>query len=287
MRKLGGVLFSAALLVGASVTSASAASFTFNFNSLSSGAPSSGGVGPDASIQNYMNSILGCTCVTVTGAVADQTYNGEGYVVGPVTGNGRHATATSLTLGNSDGATSNSSTPNSTYDTFIANTSDSSDQISNGITMIFSGLTLTGTISFDYEIFPDASETSEDPADFTFNALNASNTVVSTFTQLAVVPSASDAGGDGTAVHSPNSGASSNETNAQWIGTYSTTVSGVTQLQFLDWPATIGVDDLSFSNSTNSNLSANPEPASLVLLGTGLLGLGARLRKSAKKTRIL
>ena len=43
-------------------------------------------------------------------------------------------------------------------DTFIANTSDSSQQIANQITMKFTGLVLNGTVSFDYEIFPDGSD---------------------------------------------------------------------------------------------------------------------------------
>jgi len=45
-----------------------------------------------------MNSILGCNCVLVSGAVADKTYNGEGFAVGPGTG------AISLTLGTSERA---------------------------------------------------------------------------------------------------------------------------------------------------------------------------------------
>src|SRR5690349_6121150 len=92
---LSGILFLATGLP------ARADQFTFNFNSLASGAPASGGVGINASITNYMNNILGCNCVLVSGAVADKTYNGEGFAVGP--GNG----ATSLTLGTSDFATNN------------------------------------------------------------------------------------------------------------------------------------------------------------------------------------
>jgi hypothetical protein len=46
--------------------------------------------------------------VTVTRAVADQTYNGEGYVVGPKV----NGVVQSLTLGNTDGATAVTSSSN-------------------------------------------------------------------------------------------------------------------------------------------------------------------------------
>ena len=107
---------------------------TFNFNSLASGATSS-------QIATYMDGVIGCAnCVTVTGAVADKTYNGDGHVTGPGTG------STSLTLGTSNGATaSNTNSSVGATDTFIANTSDSSSQIANEITIKFTGKqTLTG-----------------------------------------------------------------------------------------------------------------------------------------------
>jgi hypothetical protein len=111
-----------------------------------------------------MDAVLGCAnCVTVTGAVADKKYNGDGHVVGPTYYNAiTHITIyTSLTLGDSDGAVNNSAAQNLNlsgkivYDTFIANTNDSSGQISNKICIIFSSaVTLK---SFDYEVFPDGS----------------------------------------------------------------------------------------------------------------------------------
>src|SRR5579862_4129309 len=93
--KLAGLC--AAALLGAGMANAASVD-TFNYNTLSSGANST-------SISNYMNGILGCSCVTVTGAVADKTYNGEGFVTGP----GSSHASKSLTLGNSDGATASNS----------------------------------------------------------------------------------------------------------------------------------------------------------------------------------
>src|SRR5581483_6357502 len=157
-----------AFLGCAAVASATSVTFTFdaqtingtNIAALSAGANS-------AQIQNYMNQVLtaaGCAGCSVTvlvngntiGAVADQQYNGEGHVVSNTSGK-------SLTLGNSNGATSNSSTsPSSTYDTFIANTNDSSCTVSQQITLQFNGFTGMGMSvnSFDYEIFPDGTCTS-------------------------------------------------------------------------------------------------------------------------------
>ena len=90
----------------------------------------------------------------MTGAVADTTYNGEGHVTGPGSAGPNGTAAKSLTLGTSDGATASNltSTVNSTYDTFLANTNDQSGQISQQITMKFSGFTINGSASFDYEI---------------------------------------------------------------------------------------------------------------------------------------
>ena len=137
---------------------------------------------------------MGCS-ISVTGAVADRTYNGEGYVVGPVLGSGSNKTYTSLTLGNTDGAnmpaaggtTNMPSAPSgSTTDTFLANTKDNSSQVSTQITLQFTGLSIASA-SFDYEIFPDGTG---QPPDFQFKA---NNTLVSSFgtggIQYGVTPS--------------------------------------------------------------------------------------------------
>jgi len=239
--------------------------FTFNFNSLASGASAS-------QIAAYMNSYFiahGCsTCsVTVTGAVADKTYDGDGNVVGP---NGQP-----LTLGTSDGATSNSSTTptgslgktnnllSGSVDTFIANTNDSAHQVSNEFYLAFSGLKID-SVSFDYEIFPDGSP--EQPPDFEFEAgtnKNGTDPLVSGFgtggIRYGVVPSSS--GSDGSSVKSPDS---THEASAQYIGTWSGSLNDATELDFVDWPATIAIDNLT--------ITTNPEPGSVILMLTVAAG---------------
>jgi hypothetical protein len=238
--------------------SARADQFTFNFNSLASGAPASGGVGINASIQNYMNNILGGNYVNVIGAVADKTYNGEGFVVGP--GNG----SKSLTLGTSDLAGNDAAAVNTdingnvVYDTFIATTNDSSSKISNEMTMKFiNGFVVNGNVSFDFEIFPDGTSTTNplNPPDFTFVG------GATTWTVNGVTPGTTNGG----STHSPKSGSTNNEPNLQYIGHWSGNVTNATELDFIDWPPTIAIDNLVISRV--------PEPGAIVLLGTGLAAL--------------
>jgi hypothetical protein len=232
--------------------SAHASSVVFTFNTLS---PSAGD--NSAAVATYMDGLLGCAnCVTVTGAATDQTYNGDGHVVGP--GNG----STSLTLGTTDGATVSNSNSilNAGYDTFLSNTANKNgtNQISQQIIMTFApGWALNGNISFDYEIFPDASGTTLNPPDLTFNAWNGGS-LLQTKTFLGVVPGTGPIG----STHSP---VSANETSPQLIGTYSTgPLTNVTELDFIDWPATIGIDNLAVTT---------PEPRFYGILLAGLLGL--------------
>ncbi len=277
------------LLMGSAVSGRAA--YVFNFNSL----PVTPNNGTDSSsaIATYMDGVLGCAnCVTVSAGVAvDQKYNGDGNVTGPGTG------STSLTLGNTDGATASNSnsTLNGSYDSYISNTSadvngNNPDQLSQGITISFSaGHALTGTFSFDYEIFPDGSCPVLNAAncggsmvnghypnqpDLDFVAMAGSTTLVNT-TFYGVTPG----NGNGTATHAPTTGGGVAELAPQLIGTWSGTLNGASQLQFLDWPATIGVDNMVLTTST-------PEPrGEAFLLGALLLaamaGIGLR-RASAK-----
>lgn len=255
--------------------SAHADQFTFNFNPLASGALS-------GSIQSYMNGVMGAgKSVTVTGAVADQTYSGEGFVAGP----GFWFTATSLTLGNTDGATSvNSNSPlNSSNDTFIANTDDNSHQVSSQIIMVFQGLTI-GSVSFDYEIFPDG--TSSQPPDFKFNAGPAGSTSpVLAFGTNGVMSGVVPGNAPYSTSVSPNH-PFGGEPNAQLIGHWSGALNNATELDFIDWPATIGIDNLVITTNTSGHDSVTPEPGAIFLLGTLLVGLFYMQKKKLLRARL-
>ncbi|MGA7412665.1 MAG: PEP-CTERM sorting domain-containing protein, partial [Bryobacteraceae bacterium] len=74
---------------------------------------------------------------------------------------------------------------------------------------------------------------------------------------------------NGTAKHSPISG-SSTELAPQAINTWSGSASG-SEFDFVDWPATIGIDNLTISipsTDINNTSSTVPEPTSIILLGT-------------------
>ena len=269
---------------------ASAGSFTFNFNSLTPGQS-------DASMSSTLTSLLvgaGCTgcSVSITGAYADTTYNADGNTTGPGS-SGLYPAPTSLTLGDSNGATASNSnsTVSGSYDTFLAttnqsNTANSDDQI----TMTFSGFTINGAVSFDYEIFPDINCTAltrsgcggaangqgiyPDQPDFKFATNNNSDV----FTTYGVAPGTTN----GSALYSPNSfyaNSSYVETAPQYIGTWSGTHSNTSTLDFVDWPATIGVDNLSISWNSPDPV---PDPSSIFLLGT--VAAGIVLRKKLWKT---
>ena len=237
---------------GSSVTS-----FSFDDGSLANGSSNS-------AIQSYMNSKLGSAgSVAVTGAVASNSYNGDGHVVGPGSG------STSLTLGTSDGSTSHLSTK----DLFITNIANSSTEIK----MVFTGLSIL-SVSFDYEIFPDGtcptgSNCGSNWPDFSFDADG--NIILHT---LSVKPASGS--------HSPASGSTHTEQAPQFIGQYSTTfTTGVSTLEFLDWPATIGIDNLVITYGPPGGSTPTPEPVSFALAGTGLIGiyfLGRRKKRSNK-----
>jgi hypothetical protein len=277
-----------ALVIFGAAAAASAGTVDFNYNSVAysnTATNNSSGVGAAASaVQTYMDSALaaaGCTGCTVTvyGGVADKHYDGDGHVVGP---DGKP-----LTLGSYNGAPSaisNTATPTATLGTsnnwisgstgeFLADTNDNATQVGvgskNEIYMKFN-FPITGTISFDYEIFPCAAgfEGCTSTPDLTFEAgnnTNGSDPTIATFT--SVKPSASAADGSST-----QSADGTNETAPQYIGYYSTTVNGVTELDFLDWPATIGIDNLTFNVPT-------PEPNSMILLGMGIVALFVMRKK--------
>jgi hypothetical protein len=282
------ILLAATLLVASIGTPVFATSFTFNFNALTYSASNT--ADESSSIQSVLTSQLqaaGCTGCTVKvlngnsgtgnsmGAVVDRTYNGEGYAVGPTNG----TSVISETLGDTP-ANANFSNGNSSYgystvsggynNSFLSNTTDNgSNQISNQITLQFTGLTITAA-SFNYEIFP--SNLNQGTPDFIFQAGTNTNGVDSQiFQTFGVAPGS----GNGTNTHSPNSHSWGTETNVQYISSWSGALSNVTELDFVDWPATIGVDNLSitYNNGGGGNGGSVPEPMSVVLLGTLVGGL--------------
>jgi len=217
-----------------------------NFNSLTS----------NGNILQQLNNAFtaagyGPIVVSVTGAVPGNNYNGDGHVVGPG-GN-------SLTLGSIDGGN------------FIM-TGNGSDRI----TMVFSQ-PING-ITFDMQIFPEVHNT----PDFTFRAWeNADDKnpipLAGQTYFVGVVPS-------GANLYSPvNSSTPEPYKQLLAFGLNYTFPNGATKLEFIDWPPTIGVDNLNFQLEP----LAMPEPASIFLVG-GLVGASVftwiRRRKPQMRT---
>ena len=278
------------LLVAVAGIPAFGATFTFNFNSLTGYSSSAGN--QESSIASQLTTQLHTVCpacsVIATGgstaAVIDKTYTGEGYVVGPTSG----SNVMPETLGDTPGPTAGVNNPNVSGDVitgnsqysyatlnsdgysnqFLSNTNDSSNQLANEISFQFSGLTITGA-SFNFEAFP-----SNGGAAFEFEAgTNTSGTDPVISSQNGVKPCATvngcggaPAGTDGSSTVSPNDNP---ETNVQWIGSWSGNFAASTELDFVDWPPTIGIDNLTITYNTPSGV---PEPGSLLLLATAALG---------------
>jgi hypothetical protein len=268
------LLAGALLILGGAVT-ANATTLDFNFNSLSANATT-------AQIATYMDNAMaaaGCSSCTVTvyGATTDTTYDGDGHVVGP--------SGHPLTLGTYGGtpsAISNTATPtgvlgfnnliSNTATAFLADTNNSASQVgigSHNEMYLKFNFPISGTVSFDYEIFPCATgfEGCTNPPDLTFEAgtgTSGSDPTIATFS--GTTPSGSTQSADGPG-----------ETSKQAVGYYSTALSGDTELDFLDWPAAIGVDNLTITINT-------PESSSFLLLACGLVGLGLLYRKQLLAT---
>jgi hypothetical protein len=242
-------------------TSGPAYATAFSFNS-----PGLAVNGTAANVQTYMNALLGAgqsVVVTTDGGASNQivtnSYDGEGHVVGP---NG-----VPVTLGTTDAGVAHGGTNDNFLYTFGG----------TYIQMIFSGLTISN-ISFDYEIFPDNTCSVGNCAggfpDFLFNTEVGNGPWTNQFTALGAFPVNQDS-----PVTLPVGATGGYETSAQ-LGpqTFSMNLGpGVTGIRFVDWPPTIGVDNLCI-NCPVPNIPT-PEPASLTLMGTGLFALVRRFRK--------
>jgi len=138
---------------------------------------------------------------------------------------------------------------------------------------VFTGLTLNSITGFNYEIFPDG--TGQTP-DLTLSTGSGLGTPISGFgtggTKLGVTPGTTN----GNSTLSPLG----TETSLQYIGAWTTSlnVAGASELNFVDWPNTIGFDNLQFTYNTPGTPSV-PEPGSMVLLATVAAGLFVTKRR--------
>lgn len=222
-----------------------AGTIAFDFNSLANQTN-------DAVVQNYMNGLLS--------GIADKTHNGDRHIVRP--GNG----TSSLTLGDSNGPTvDGSSFTVGPTDKFIHNVAGT-----NEFEITFSGLPIS-TVKFDYETFPDGSCPSlSNCGKKRADLFEANGKRIAHF--FGVAPGRND-----THLHSPASGSQKSVLASQGLGTFTWTfATPVTQLEFIDWPATIGIDNL--------KIDPAPEPSSVILLGTAIAAAFlAFLRKKGNK----
>jgi hypothetical protein len=289
------VLASTASLSAFSAAPAAAAvTVAFKFDNMGSGGSTSQGV-QSSRISTYMTNVLssyyaGAT-VNVSGAVGQQgplansptasgSYAGEGYVVGPKSG----STVTPYTLANTNGGVYETSSTARNNDGFIKNcafTSECGGATSADIFINFNGHHIS-SFSFDFEIFPDgtcpklnvnigdnfcglatgSSGLALNPKLPDLEIYSGDNGTGTPFgTLFGVKP-----GTGGTYSYSTNSGANA-ETAPQLLGTATYIVSGsnITTLDFMDWPETIGIDNL--------KVTFIPEPPTLAFLALGFIGL--------------
>jgi hypothetical protein len=225
-------------------------------------------VGSSNSIASYMNGVLATggyasSTVTVSGALATKTYDGEGHVLG-------------TSLGISDGGVSHASW----NDTFIINNNFGIDaSATDRFTLSFSNFKVY-SVSFDWQIFPDATC----PAGSSCAALGPGGHV--SWPDIALLVD-----GIATPIWSHLASIPAPGTDPQGLGVTATlSLDGAQTLTFRDWPAEIGIDNLRIAGceASSPNCLTVPEPSTLPLATLGLLSILAyswreqrRLQRSA------
>jgi hypothetical protein len=230
---------------------------TFAFD----GVQLSGGTGNNAAVQTYLNNTVGVGVVSVYGAVAQQTYNGDGHANTDPLADANHNR--SVTLGTTNGATSPTDYTHfhTGYDTFITNVGGDNPNSKYGQTgnekIVFVFSSPIYYVSFDWEIFPDGACNTCSPGsanypDFELWAGTATTKLY-------------DFDASQFPVSAPNG-------YPQGLGQFSAVLpQGVTRLEFVDWPQMIGIDRL--------DPTTVPEPETLSLVGVAMAALGFTRRR--------
>jgi hypothetical protein len=300
-------LFAFALLLSLSQSArADVIHFVFDFNSLSDDPPGD----DDNDIENYMDQFMqdsGAPAglhVNVDRAAADRNYDGDGRVVGPCDGstavcnNGSSTTGKKVvpvTLGTTNGYNGGEVVPrgtSDTLDTFIHN--DTADTYFDIEFLLGDDPFYLGGIGFDWQIFPDAASAAPD---LTFKAWDDDIAGwVTIFSFVGITPNSANANpytesrcsdrntGPTDPFGGVAGGCGATEQEQQLIGSGFWDLSslngglGASRFRWEDWPSMVAIDNLDMPVDNGV-----PEPASLLLLGTGLLGIGSQWRKRQQK----
>ena len=260
----------AALVLAAS---ASSSALLFDFNTVYLGVNNSNNssnglgvkVGSTQAIGTYMTGVLGSP-VTVTGALATATYSGEGHVDGE-------------TLGTSDaGVHHGASTPSDVF--IINNNFGLGASASDRFSMTFANYSIT-SLSFDWEIFPDNTCSKSTTCGHSYHPtysnwpdieLYVNNNLTRTWQGLASLTPGKDPQGLGTTITFDFTG-----------------IGGATKLTFVDWPAEIGIDNLTITGNcvtacTTIIRNGVPEPQSLPLAALALAAMSLAVRRARTRT---
>lgn len=265
------VALAAFCLFGGTASMAATITFDFNTVTLGVGNPNNGSnglgttVGSSAAIASFMNGMLPAgSSVAVTGALATATYNGEGHVVGE-------------TLGTSDGGVHHPGNP----DIFVINNNFAiGASASDRFSMTFSNYSITA-LTFDWEIFPDNTCSKTTSCGSAYHPTYANWPDIELF-----VNSESTARWSMLATFVPGR-------DPQAIGTATVDLSGVsggvTKLTFVDWPAEIGIDNLTITGCAGTNgcivtrLNNVPEPPTLPLAMLALAATAVAVGRNRKR----